>query len=126
MNESEQHWACVLVDFLKNEIEYLDNLNGRGAAYVDLVIVNLKNEWTNLRQDKTRAKSLQAKAKFPTLRRKRTGPCPVRQKHDCGIFYVYFILDRALTIEVDFSQTDTDKLREHLLLALLVQDAKYI
>jgi hypothetical protein len=127
VNESEQHWACVLVDFLKNEIEYLDSLNGRGAAYVDLVIVNLKNEWKNLRQDKTRARSLPAKAKFPNLKRKRDRTLPSQTNgYDCGIFCVYFILYRALTIEVDFSQTDADKLREHLLLALLVQDAKYI
>ena len=60
------------------------------------------------------------------LERNRTRMVPKEENaYDCGVFIAYIVLYRACGLVYDFEESDTDKLREHLLLTLLAETPFY-
>ena len=115
-----------MVNFEQNEIEYLDSFNSRRTSYIDIVKRNLETEWKNLCQHDTAAQMLTPNTRMPFLKRKRDRGLPLQMNgHDCGIFCIYYIVYRVMNIPMDFTQKDTERLREHMLLSLLVEDPTY-
>ena len=115
-----------MVNFKQNEIEYLDSFNSRRTSYIDIVKRNLETEGKNLCQHDTAALLLTPSTRMPFLKRKRDRNLPLQMNgHDCGIFCIYYVVYRVMNIPMDFTQKDTERLREHMLLSLLVEDPTY-
>ena len=53
INENIFHWTFVVVNFERNEIEYLDTFNCRRTCYIDLIKRNIETEWKTLCQHDT-------------------------------------------------------------------------